>query len=83
MDRLWALWGKLPTTQVRITVTLGAVVATTVKYVLSSTWVPSYEWLGFLVLMSGVDAAQWLAKRTTDHTYVAAKQGTPPPSTGD
>lgn len=76
MDRLWDLWGRLPTTQVRISVTLGAVVATTVRYVLSVTWTPSYEWLGFLVLMSGVDAAQWLAKRTTDHAYVAAKKPT-------
>jgi len=74
MEKVLDLWGKLPTTQVRVTVTLGAVVATTVRYVASHTgWVPDMQWLGFLLLMSGVDAAQFLVKRTTDHDYVAAK----------
>jgi len=74
IDRLLDSWGKLPTTQVRVSVTLGAVIATTVRYVLSNTWHPTYDWLGFLLLMSGVDAAQFLVKRTTDHQYVAAKK---------
>ena len=83
------LWGNLPTTQVRISVTLLCVIATALRYVLSeqhvlanglvqSFWEPSWQWLGFLVAMSGLDAAQYLGKRTTDADYVAAKQGTPP-----
>jgi len=94
LDRLLVLWGKLPTTQARITVTLLCVIATTARYVGSqqhvlpngqtqSFWSPSYEWLGFLLLMSGIDAAQYFGKRVTDSGFVAAKQGTPPapPST--
>jgi hypothetical protein len=41
------------------------------------TWVPSGEWLAFLVTMSGVDAAQFWAKRATDAGYVTAKQSGP------
>jgi hypothetical protein len=89
LERWFTLWGKLPTTQARITVTLACVIATTVRYVVSeqhvlangqlqSFWEPSWQWLGFLIAMSGLDAAQYFGKRTTDTTYVAAKQGTPP-----
>ena len=75
IERTLELWGKLPTTQVRVTVTLCAVVATTVRYVASHTgWVPDMQWLGFLLLMSGVDAAQFLVKRATDTDYVTAKK---------
>lgn len=75
--------GNLPTTQSRVVVTLLLVVATAVRYFVGS-WAPSVEWLGFLIVMSGLDATQYTAKRLTDATYVAAKQtGTPPtpPST--
>lgn len=74
MDRLLEWWGKLPTTQVRVTVTLGCVIWTTGHYMVAATWQPSTEWLAFLLCMSGVDAAQFLVKRTTDHQYVAAKK---------
>jgi hypothetical protein len=88
MDRFLELWGKFPTTQARVTVTLAAMIATTVRYVASqnhvltngqvtSMWQPSSEWLGFLIVMAGLDTAQFLVKRTTDTDYVAAKQGTP------
>lgn len=85
--------GKLPTTQARVCITLAVFAMTGIRYVLSGPtillsgqivpgWQPSYEWLGFLLLMSGVDAAQFVAKRATDANYVAAKQGatlpTPP-----
>lgn len=89
MNALMELWGKLPTMQARVTVTLGAVIATTLRYVLSgehvlpngqltSMWSPSYEWLMFLVVMSGLDLKGFQVKRMTDHGYVAAKAGTPP-----
>lgn len=44
------------------------------------TWVPSGEWLGFLLALSGVDAAQFYAKRATDAGLAQAKQGTTPPA---
>lgn len=78
IKRALELLGDLPTTQTRVVVTCGAIIATTVKYVSSTTWIPSYEWLGFLLLASGVDAAQFLVKRTTDANYVAAKAGVVP-----
>ena len=89
IERLLQLIGKLPTTQARVIVTLSAVIATTVRYVgsqnhvllngtVTSLWTPSYEWLGFLVVMSGLDLGSFMAKRTTDANYVAAKQGNAP-----
>lgn len=79
MTYLLELLGKLPTTQARVLTTLAAFIATTIRYVGShSGWAPNELWLGFLLLMSGVDAAQFLVKRTTDHDYVAAKAGTAP-----
>ena len=90
MNKVFEIWGHLPTTAARITVTLLAVLATTIRYVTShehvlangsvtAYWEPSYSWLGFLIVMSGLDAASWLSKRMTDSSYVAAKAGTPPP----
>ena len=73
-----AFLGDLPTTQARVLVTLLCVIATTGKYVISQTWQPSYEWLAFLLVMSGLDAAQFFGKRKTDAAYVAATQGAPP-----
>ena len=85
LERLMALWGSLPTTQARVSFTLGALALTAVRYTASgigpiTTWEPTYEWLGFMVLMSGLDAAQFFAKRTTDTGYVAAKAGNGPPA---
>jgi hypothetical protein len=70
--------GDTPTTQVRVIITLACVIVTTAKYVLSPTWQPSYEWLAFLLVMSGLDAAQFFGKRKTDAAYVAATQGATP-----
>lgn len=41
-------------------------------------WVPDYTWLGFLIVMSGLDLKGFQVKRTTDASYVAAQTGTPP-----
>jgi hypothetical protein len=87
IDRFLELIGKLPTTQSRVIVTLGAFLLTTLRYVASNLsvagmtvppWRPSYEWLGFLAVMSGLDVGAFMAKRTTDASYVAAKTGAPP-----
>jgi hypothetical protein len=57
--------GELPTTQIRVLVTTGLAVATTIKYLSSDTWVPDAAWLVFLGGMAGLDVAQWTAKRVT------------------
>lgn len=71
--------GKLPTMQARVLVTLGSFVITTLRYAASGwllkTWEPSYEWLGFLALMSGLDLKGFEVKRTTDASYVASLKG--------
>ena len=77
-SRLMGFLGDMPTTQARVLVTLIVVLATGAKYVLSPTWEPSYEWLAFLVVMSGLDATQFLVKRKTDANYVAAQSGVVP-----
>ena len=83
MRQFFAIWGEFPTTQARVTMTLGCVLATALRYVVSGLWTatqwsPSYEWLGFLLLMSGVDALQYFGKRTTDTAYIAATMGVTP-----
>lgn len=70
------LLGILPTTQFRVVVSAIPILATTARYTLSHTgWSPSYEWLGFLLLLAGVDTIHFLGKRSTDAAYVAAKNG--------
>lgn len=54
----------LPTTQIRVLVTLVVVLATATRY-LSDGWVPADSWLVFLGAMSGLDIAQFAAKRVT------------------
>jgi hypothetical protein len=78
------LLGKLPTTQARVVVTLLLCLGTAIKYWASKDWDPALDWLAFLAAMSGLDMAQFGVKRTTDASYVSAKQGTTPtaPNTG-
>jgi len=65
MERLIGWLAKLPTTNTRIAVTLLLCVGTAVKYWASRTWEPSWDWLAFLVVMSGLDVAQFHSKRKT------------------
>lgn len=63
-----AFLGRLPSTNTRIAVTLVCVFGTAVRY---WGWGPpdGWEaWLTFLGVMSGLDGAQFLAKRKTQHT---------------
>jgi len=89
MNTLIDWLGKIPTTNARIIVTLLLALGTAIRYWVSGHmmltgptagqwvqgWEPSWEWLAFLVTMSGLDAAQFLSKRATDATYVNAKAG--------
>lgn len=59
--------GRVPTTNLRICVTLFVVLATTARYLASGVWHPSTEWLAFLVAMAGVDTLAFVAKRKTQH----------------
>lgn len=77
MDRFLALVGKIPTTQGQAVVSWSLWLMTGIRYITTSTWLPSYEWLGALLLLSGVSTAQFTAKRITDHQYVAAKKSPP------
>ncbi|OFV86636.1 MAG: hypothetical protein A3J75_06340 [Acidobacteria bacterium RBG_16_68_9] len=43
------------------------------KPVAGVVWEPSWEWLGFLAAIGGIDAAQFAAKRITQSEYVEAK----------
>ena len=70
---------KLPSTNFRIVVTMTIVQATAARYLLSGVWglgdwTPSWEWLSFLALMAGIDAAQFWAKR---ETYTPAPPAAP------
>jgi hypothetical protein len=65
MDTLNAWLSKLPSTNARIAMTLLIVFGTAFKYWVSTTWEPSWEWLSFLLMMSGLDAAQFHSKRKT------------------
>lgn len=65
---------KLPSTNARIASTLFLALLTTLRYLSSgmalgtlqiAAWQPSESWLLFLAAMSGLDLAQFYAKRKT------------------
>lgn len=59
--------GRVPTTNLRICVTLVVILATAARYLSSATWVPNLEWEAFLVALAGVDSLTFVAKRKTQH----------------
>jgi hypothetical protein len=61
---LMELLGKLPTTNARIAATLAIWLATGI-WVIGFGGDPSYEFLGTIIVMSGLDAVQFNAKRKT------------------
>lgn len=66
-------------TNVRILFTILVYGATAFRYLTAADgWEPSIEWLGMLLGMAGIDAAQWLGKRKTSSEYIAAQAGTTP-----
>jgi hypothetical protein len=65
---------RLPTTQARVAVTLSCVVATTARY-LAGGWEPSWDWLTFLAVMSGLDLTQFAVKRRTE--FAPSANGAP------
>ena len=64
IDKIFDLISKVPTTATRVVITILLTIATGVMY-FATAFIPSYEWLGFLALMSGLDVAQFYSKRKT------------------
>lgn len=60
----WTWIAEMPSTNVRIGVTMVLALATGCK-VIAVDWSPPFEWLGFLSLWAGLDVAQFWAKRVT------------------
>jgi hypothetical protein len=54
----------LPTTELRIVVTLAVYVMTAIAYFFLS-FQPSWDWLAFIGLMSGLDIIQHIGRRVT------------------
>lgn len=80
MTGIWKLIGEMPSTNVRIAVSMLMALATAVR-VVGFSWEPPIEWLGFLTVWAGLDVAQFGKNRTTDYGYVAANKPTPISST--
>lgn len=86
MEKFFILFDKIPTTRIRVLVTLGLITATGATYLLHSCdvrslqnqlcigWEPSVNWLVFLSALAGVDVTQYFAKSYTavKHSQVAA-----------
>jgi hypothetical protein len=71
--------GRVPTTNLRVMVSLVLAIGTGVRVLIVWT-APPWEWLAFLGAMMSLDVAQFGTKRLTDSDYVKAKQA---PQTGD
>lgn len=69
---------KVPTTNIRMFVTLYLAVRTAGHYFATPGWTPSLEWLGFITALAGIDVTQWVKKRTTDHEYQRIQRSEPP-----
>jgi len=62
-------FANLPTTSFMFFLVAYLSVRTQEHYVRTPGWVPSTEWLGFIVALAGGAITQWIKKRTTDHEY--------------
>jgi len=82
INQFFELFDHLPTTRIRVLVTIGLITATGVTYLLHACdvrvaetmacgvgWEPSLNWLIFLSALAGVDVTQYFAK-----SYTAVKQ---------
>ena len=65
VDKALEILSKVPTTQLRIIVTLALVIGTAIKIWTSQDWSPEWDWLLFLGGMSGLDVLQHYGKRKT------------------
>lgn len=72
--KVWNFIGAMPSTNVRITVTLILATATGVR-VIALGWAPPTEWLAFLAGMGFIDAGQFVGKRITQHPEPTPPEG--------
>jgi len=81
MNRLLEWLAKLPTTNARIAVTLLVFTGTAIRYWSSPAgihqWIPSWEWLMFLMTMAGLDVLQHYVKRATEWKPTIRPGGAP------
>lgn len=77
VQRALGLVGQIPTTQGQFCIAAVVTLGTASRYLLSgilfAAWEPSVAWLAFMLSLWGVATTQFVAKRATDHTYVATK----------
>ncbi len=86
-QQLWLRFKELPTTNVRIVVSILLAIGTAVRYLVwglspgqQQGWV---EWLIFLSVWAGIDVAQYLIKRKTfQNTEPAGDDATRPQAQG-
>lgn len=77
LEKVFNSLDHLPTTRIRVLVTIGLITATGITYLLHSCdfrdpvtqlcvgWEPSVNWLIFLSALAGVDVTQYFAKSMT------------------
>lgn len=76
MKQIITFFDDIPTTRIRILVTIGLIAGTGVTYInhacdirltslLCASWEPSTNWLMFLCALAGVDVTQYAAKSFT------------------
>jgi len=63
-DTLWAITGKMPSTNTRIAVSLLMFVATGIRVLITND-APPQEWLLTLAVFAGLDLGQFHSKRRT------------------
>lgn len=97
LEKLFGALDHLPTTRIRVLVTIGLITATGATYLMHACdarvattlacgpgWEPSLNWLIFLSALAGVDVTQYFAKSFTavqQAKVQAVTQTTPTPST--
>jgi len=67
MHKILHFIAELPTTNARIVSSIVMAMGTWIK-ILATGWVPTWEWLVFLIAWAGIDAAQFATKRITHVT---------------
>ena len=60
----WTWLNEMPSTNLRIFVTIVLALATGTR-VIASMWAPPDSWLWFLTAWAGIDVVQFFAKRAT------------------
>lgn len=71
----WDWVAKMPSTNLRIAITILLALATGIRVVASAKWDPPNDWLVFLSVWAGLDVLQFSAKRITQKPEPAPPEG--------